>query len=326
MMIAKRLVLLSSAHAAIATAVAGYSPISLTTKSAVLKLTSPEDLHRFLGSPSNWPKIVASSHSVKYRGYDGKNPGDPLGVGGRVEEIFGLPPLLPLSVAWECVESIAPQKVGGAGGGRLEFYSRDGVPGIASSCRMAFDIQRADHPGEPRGGSRVSLRMEYEPLSPLALLAVPILMADNALALKLLLPSVLVSVTPSPLNEFRQLMGILYGFAGIAHLCDCLIDSKLLVSAGSQSFYQLPPLGQAFALLWCAAGPLSWSASRIGGRTADLGLIGYGLIEVVGAGFIHFGSGAATDLDPFSNAIIVQGIVALAWLYSSQKKVTESQS
>ena len=308
MMIAKRLVLLSSAHAAIATAVAGYSPISLTTKSAVLKLTSPEDLHRFLGSPSNWPKIVASSHSVKYRGYDGKNPGDPLGVGGRVEEIFGLPPLLPLSVAWECVESIAPQKVGGAGGGRLEFYSRDGVPGIASSCRMAFDIQRADHPGEPRGGSRVSLRMEYEPLSPLALLAVPILMADNALALKLLLPSVLVSVTPSPLNEFRQLMGILYGFAGIAHLCDCLIDSKL------------------FALLWCVAGPLSWSASRIGGRTADLGLIGYGLIEVVGAGFIHFGSGAATDLDPFSNAIIVQGIVALAWLYSSQKKVTESQS
>eukprot|EP00985_Skeletonema_marinoi_P014848 scaffold7555_cov134-Skeletonema_marinoi.AAC.3 len=50
--------------------------------------------------------------------------------------------------------------------------------------------------------------------SPLAVLATPILTVDNALALKVLLPSVLLesSDTTVPLDKFRSLMGSLYGF------------------------------------------------------------------------------------------------------------------
>lgn len=79
------------------------------------------------------------------------------------------------------------------------------------------------------------------------------------------------------------------------------------------------------AIVWCLAGPLSYITSRFfGGKVADLGLILYGLVEVGGAGVIRFGGdGAAAvagDLDPFVNAIVVQGVVALAWMYSSVKK------
>jgi len=298
---------------------AAYSPVSLTTRSTLNKATG-EELHRFLGSPSNWPKIVLSSHSVESP--DRKNLEKPLMIGEDVNEIFGLPPFFPLSINWKCIESVPPTE---SKSGRIEFYSQDGVPGVASDCRMTFDIETSiiDTSKDEDDYSVVdlTLQMEYEPRSPIAILASPILTVDNAVALKLLLPSVLESMLPTPLNKFRQLMGFLYGVAGIAHFGDCLVDSQLLISAGSLPYYELPPSGQAFALLWCAAGPFSYFASRIGGKIADLSLISYGLIEILGAALIVFGveGSIARNLDPFTNAVLVQGVVLLAWLYSSQK-------
>mmetsp|Transcript_12015 Transcript_12015/g.35131 ORF Transcript_12015/g.35131 Transcript_12015/m.35131 type:complete len:176 (-) Transcript_12015:54-581(-) len=140
----------------------------------------PDDLHRFLATPTNWPKIVASSQSVRPPGDGPSNRVDvPLRVGERVEEIFGLPPILPLSVSWECVQSDVSN-------GALDFYSADGLRGIAKDCRMKFRIMSTKGDGS---GSDVTLTMIYEPLSPLAVLATPVLTLDNALALKLLLPN-----------------------------------------------------------------------------------------------------------------------------------------
>jgi hypothetical protein len=171
-----------------ATLSSAYSPISLSTKSK-LPQTPPDELFQFLASPANWPKIVASSSSVESPP-NGKKKNvvdltQPLPQGQSVNEIFGLPPLFPLSVTWQCVKSIPPTNTRI---GRLEFYSIDGVPGIATRCKMNFDIDSTTN----ERGSNLSLEMEYEPQSPLAVLATPILTVDNALALKVLLPSVLL--------------------------------------------------------------------------------------------------------------------------------------
>ena len=293
-----------------------YSPISLSTKSKLSH--TPPIVYQFLASPANWPKIVASSSSVESP--DNTKTVDlsrPLRQGQTVNEIFGLPPLLPLSVTWQCVKSVPPTNTKK---GRLEFYSVDGVPGIATRCKMNFDIDAVNRNNNE--GSNLSLEMEYEPQSPLAVLATPILTVDNALALKVLLPSVLLesSDTTAPLDKFRSLMGSLYGVAGLAHAYDLLFGgSQLLVAAGAPPFESLPLQGQALAILWCLVGPLSFIKSRFGGNIADLGLILYGGVEIGGAFAIRSGYGAG-ELDPFVNAIVVQGIVGLAWLYSSTKK------
>jgi hypothetical protein len=200
-----------------------------------------------------------------------------------------------------------------------EFYSENGVPGIASRCKMNFDIDTT----AAAEGTNLSLEMEYEPQSPLAVLATPILTVDNALALKVFLPSVLLDSSDTDSNEsldkFRRLMGTLYGIAGLAHAYDLILGgSQLLVAAGAPPFEELPLQGQALAILWCLVGPLSFIKSRIGGNIADLGLIIYGLVEVAGAGAVRLGYGAG-ELDPLVNAIGVQGIVGLSWLYSQSK-------
>ena len=101
----------------------------------------------------------------------------PLQVGQSVEEIFGLPPLLPLSVEWKCVKSNIKD-------GKLEFYSNDGVPGFANECKMIFNIQQKTSGSE----CVVDLIMEFQPTNPLIPFAVPFLSIDNNLALKVLLP------------------------------------------------------------------------------------------------------------------------------------------
>ena len=295
-----------------------FSPISLTTKSK-LPQTPPNELYQFLASPANWPKIVASSSSVESNNNNNVDLTRPLPQGQSVDEIFGLPPLFPLSVTRTCVKSVPPTT---SRKGRLEFYSENGVPGIASRCKMNFDIDTTT----AAEGSNLSLEMEYEPQSPLAVLATPILTVDNALALKVFLPSVLLdssatttTATNESLDKFRRLMGTLYGIAGLAHAYDLILGgSQLLVAAGAPPFEALPLQGQALATLWCLVGPLSFIKSRIGGNIADLGLIIYGLVEVVGAGAVRLEYGAG-DLDPLVNAIAVQGIVGLSWLYSLSK-------
>lgn len=61
-----------------------------------------------------------------------------------------------------------------------------------------------------------------------------------------------------PIDKFRNLMGSLYGVAGLAHAADCYLGpSTLLVASGSPPYPDLPAEGQALVALWCAAGPIA---------------------------------------------------------------------
>ena len=102
----------------------------------------------------------------------------PLKVGDYVEEVFGLPPLFPLSVVWQCVKSDTK-------GGLLEFYSEEGVPGFANECKMKFDIREEENDLM----CRVDLTMEFEPKNPIVPLGIPLLSMDNNLAINVLLPT-----------------------------------------------------------------------------------------------------------------------------------------
>mmetsp|Transcript_8063 Transcript_8063/g.17477 ORF Transcript_8063/g.17477 Transcript_8063/m.17477 type:complete len:195 (-) Transcript_8063:363-947(-) len=149
--------------------------------SATIRNIQRDELHDFLATPTHWPEIVLSSHSVKCPPSSSNDRIDvPLKEGDAVEEIFGLPPLLPLSVMWKCVKSDKPN-------GRLEFYSDEGVPGFADRCAMKFDI--SEYP--ERKCCSVDLAMEFMPLNPIVPLGIPLLNLDNNLAINVLLPKAL---------------------------------------------------------------------------------------------------------------------------------------
>jgi len=90
---------------------------------------SPQTAFAFVATPANWPAFVLSSHSV-----EGAGVNVPQVVGSQVDEVFGLPPLLPLRVQWTCIESDAPAQAEG----RLAFSSPSGLRGMASDCFMGF--------------------------------------------------------------------------------------------------------------------------------------------------------------------------------------------
>ena len=124
-------------------------------------------------------------------------------------------------------------------------------------------------------------------------------------------------------------MGSLYSVIGLAHAADCYIGQKnLLVAAGSTPYQDLPSVGQALVEIWCAAGPISCIASCVGGGAADIDLLFYGAVEVVGAAILSKflvdlgSSGSSTaGIDALMNAVLVQGIV-LASLFYSRNKTT----
>ena len=160
--------------------VSGVDAIQLKTSTRLPGVSSLK-AHAFLSTPSNWPKIVASSYSVQpVQGSSYSRTDSSMAVGDEVDEVFGLPPLLPLSVRWTCERS-------NSNTGDLAFYSPDGLPNVARDCRMIFAI-RDDDDMESRDGCIVDFTMEYQPVSPLATLAMPILEVDNNLAIKGLLP------------------------------------------------------------------------------------------------------------------------------------------
>jgi len=163
---------------------------------------APERAIRFLATPANWPKVVLSSWSVR-----GDSVEEPLGEGASVDEIFGLPPVLPLEVRWTCTSRDESSAV---------FDSPAGLTNVAKNCRMEFDA--AD---DGVGGTSLTLVMSYDAVSTrivtdlfgtfdvsLAELAAPILVVDNAIALKLLLPSKL-----SPLGASDPIAGPLVALA-----------------------------------------------------------------------------------------------------------------
>ena len=261
----------------------------LTTK-AKNPLGNAAALQDFLSRPVHWPRIVASSDKVESNTF---NVEESMTPGQAVEEIFGMGLL---SIVWTCRQSQP---------GRFMVESTDGVPGIATDCRMEFEIQ----------GETVQLTMGYIPVSPLAYLATPLLVVDNWVALNLLLPA---ATDPTPLDSFRKLMGTLYGIAGLAHGIDLWLGgSVLFTSFDLPPFEDLPMEGQAYAALWCAAGPVSYLLSHNTGswskRLGDLGIFMYGFVEVLGA-ILSSNNQART------NAVGVQVVVVAAWLYSNQKQ------
>lgn len=311
-----------------------FKPITLRTSTTIKDISGP-DLLNFLSVPSNWPRIVLSSNSVK-----GPKIDEPLQKGAKVSELFGLPPLLPLEIEWNCVSNTYP----------ILDVASPGVTGIASDCQMLFTVD------EMNNDAVVNLEMTYTPVSPLAILAVPVLSIDNAIAVKALLPFIVssdratmqrqhqqqdaTSELTKPLDDFRLLMGNLYFIAGIAHFLDLLFGgSALFTSTGIPAYAQLPITGQVGAIVWCAAGPLAYVCSRgvvrsgrIGadgavdtnvGPLADAGLALYGVIEVGGAAVAAacFPEAAAA----LPNAVGVQLIVLISWFYSkyfSKRNIT----
>lgn len=175
------LLLLSSLSPAVAFTISSTSTI---------KGRSTQELQTFLATPTNWPSIVASSFGVEEADAAvGKKKAKinavdrPLKKGERVKEIFGLPPLLPLAVTWTCQQNVVtkPNKKQG-GGGCLEFFSADGLGGIAENCSMKFDISAVGD------DTKVDMTVEIDPVNPIANLAPLVLKVDNDLALKVLLP------------------------------------------------------------------------------------------------------------------------------------------
>ena len=138
--------------------------------------TNKEVLLDFLATPTHWPEIVLSSNSVKCPSKAKNRINVPLKAGDYVEEVFGLPPILPLSVVWQCIISDVDE-------GILEFYSPEGVPGFADECKMIFKIEEKQN-----NTCDVELVMEFEPRNPIVPLGLPLLSLDNNLALKVLLP------------------------------------------------------------------------------------------------------------------------------------------
>ena len=160
--------------------------LTLTTRSRIPN-AQPQQLQQFLATPANWPRIVLSSVGV-----EGAATATPLRQGSEVDELFGRPPVLPLRVKWRCEA---------AGASTLDVRSEDGLAGVATDCRMDFSIE-AD--GD---ASIVDLAMSYEPASPLAVLAAPVLVVDNWLALNVLLPR---AFSGSPLVRQRDVPGLAF--------------------------------------------------------------------------------------------------------------------
>jgi hypothetical protein len=225
-----------------------------------------QDVYQFLATPSNWPDIVLSSVGVEYPASSASSSSSSSSrssssiaaarIGSRrmlqrrgdtVTEIFGLPPIWLLSIAWRCRNANNQHHV-------LEVESVEGVPGIATHCRMLFQCTAAAaaHEEKTTTTTTVHFTMEYEPQNALAYVAIPFLVLDNAIAVKWLLRKALMvqtrtipSTTTTALDAFYSLMGTLYGIAGVLHAVDCLLGpSQLLLSLGSPvSYYQMPPMG-----------------------------------------------------------------------------------
>lgn len=151
--------------------------------STTVRGVSKKELHRFLATPSNWPRFVPSSFGVEplssSNGREAKVD-SPFRAGDRVEEVFGLPPIIPLTFGWTCEK--ADEETG-----ELSFYSAEGIENFATDCRMTFDVTD----GEENNSSLLKFSIGYEAASPLAVLATPVLAIDTTLAVKAFLPLVL---------------------------------------------------------------------------------------------------------------------------------------
>ena len=153
--------------------------LTLTTRSSI-RGVSVQQLQTFLSTPTNWPTILISAHSVQSVLGSKYAVDKPLRKGEQVRELFGLPPILPFSVVWTCRSN---DKNG------VELVSSEGLANVASNCNMKFSFPtNVDRGSNVSDGTTVLLTVSYDPVSPLAVFAVLLLTLENEFALKVLLP------------------------------------------------------------------------------------------------------------------------------------------
>ena len=121
----------------------------------------------------------------------------------------------------------------------------------------------------------------------------------------------------TPLGDFRELMGSLYGVAGLAHAADLATSNALPALAGAPAFGDLPPTGQALAAFWALTGPIAFVLSRKGAGYAEAGLVLYGATEVGLAALVT--SVYATDAPTLVNSLGVQAWVFGAWVWARSR-------
>jgi hypothetical protein len=129
---------------------------------------SAAELQDFLSRPSNWPRIIATSSNVESNNSDAFMP---LKQGMTIKEYFVVGISNALSVTWTC-QTLKP--------GVFVVESLEGLAGIANQCQIRFDMK----------DGQVDLIVEYNTVSPLAILAASVLFIDNWIALNVILPTV----------------------------------------------------------------------------------------------------------------------------------------
>eukprot|EP00929_Paragymnodinium_shiwhaense_P110113 TRINITY_DN76829_c0_g1_i1.p1 TRINITY_DN76829_c0_g1~~TRINITY_DN76829_c0_g1_i1.p1 ORF type:complete len:265 (-),score=21.28 TRINITY_DN76829_c0_g1_i1:157-951(-) len=125
-------------------------------------------------------------------------------------------------------------------------------------------------------------------------------------------------------RDFQQLMGVLYGVAGLLHLLDLLGPNALPKMAGAPPFQELSVLGQAAALGWCATGPFAFAITRLASKPfGDASLAFYGLYEIGLAASVSAAYPAA-GVDGVLSAVQVQLVVLAAYVYTAWKDESDS--
>mmetsp|Transcript_15533 Transcript_15533/g.24834 ORF Transcript_15533/g.24834 Transcript_15533/m.24834 type:complete len:259 (+) Transcript_15533:33-809(+) len=123
--------------------------------------------------------------------------------------------------------------------------------------------------------------------------------------------------------DFQQLMGILYGVAGILHLVDLFGPNTLPGIAGAPPFTELSFGGQVAALFWCATGPIAFAATRLAAKPlGDASLAFYGLYEIGLAASVPATYPSAGE-QAVLNAVLVQMVVLAAYVYTAWKDQSE---
>jgi hypothetical protein len=99
--------------------------------------------------------------------------------------------------------------------------------------------------------------------------------------------------------------------------------SQILKLSGCAPFGELPWSGQVLALIWCAAGTrIAFVSSRVVGLE-NAGLIGYGGLMEVFCGALISSTTTTLSMSPLWNALSVQTVVAVSYIYSSRKNLNE---
>lgn len=149
---------------------ASASAATVLTAKSCLPNTSPAEAYSILSSTGKWPEVFLSSVRVNI-------DGTALDQGMKVEELAGLPPLLPLQLVWEC-------KTADADRGTLELAS-EGVDGLVKDYTRRLTVS-----SDAGSGSVVELETEFTAGSSLFAAIIALLIrSDHALFDSVLLPS-----------------------------------------------------------------------------------------------------------------------------------------